>query len=448
MQSWQQGHNGDDGNNSWQQNFNFAAQNGQFEQDQPWSQALADQNAFAGPIDPSDPAANFLPGAHPMLSGYQEGHGSFDLASQYPGQEPIDPAFSSLPPDLYSRQNKLDLAEDSLQHINHFQSHPNAHPQGFPSNDFASFEQHPQAAPQQQQPQHYNSAGPQYQQAPLLSQDGHQQGHAVPQQFSNIQPDFSQTPIQQTQTPPLQNQQPYTHGAAFTAPPQQNGQGTHYQAGSATPANYQQQASAYGQQAYATFHPALQQQADIHGQSALVPAPSHDGTPQPHQATLLEKPVASPAPEGPAKKRQRITKPAASSPIPEPVQSVNSPGEPIGKKVEELDSLVPPTPTPEDVQMLQKFQKRGKASQAKFPSIKGLPHLVCEETIKLPGAFPPTVMKQTQLTYLLDSPQKLRQAGSIGGASLAEWEPHCSRARLLYSVRDSREVYKPVSPGI
>lgn len=56
------------------------------------------------------------------------------------------------------------------------------------------------------------------------------------------------------------------------------------------------------------------------------------------------------------------------------------------RKAEEIDALNPPTPSPEDLVMLQQFNKRPKGAQAKFPPIKGLPYLANDATIKLPGA--------------------------------------------------------------
>lgn len=67
------------------------------------------------------------------------------------------------------------------------------------------------------------------------------------------------------------------------------------------------------------------------------------------------------------------------------MSAVNTTIDPSSKKVEELDTLVAPTPSPEETHMLQQFQKRTKAAQAKFPAIKGLPYLAYESTIKLPA---------------------------------------------------------------
>lgn len=91
----------------------------------------------------------------------------------------------------------------------------------------------------------------------------------------------------------------------------------------------------------------------------------------------LDQPTAS------ASKRKRVSGSVSESPVPESLQPVTL--ESTAMKIEEIDSLVAPVPTPQHVQALQQFAKRSKAQQAKFPAIKGLPNLACDSTIKLPA---------------------------------------------------------------
>lgn len=392
MQSWPQGQNGGDGNNSWQQNFDFAPQNGQFDQSQSWSQPVPSQNAYARQLNPSGPATGFLDDPNAMLSGYQDGHGSFDL-NQFPGQDVIDPAFSSnVHPDVFAQQNKMNLGGGNMHHMSQVQSHPHGHSQGFSHQNYGSFD------PQPQNDQQYGS-NPQYSQAQLLAQGTTQQNQAPVQQFSNIQPNFSQSQLRPTQTTPVQHQQPYGQNATF-APSQVNGQAGQYQPGPGTHMNYQEPPTTYSQAPYASskafdyqqssqnpaFQTTRQQQVDPSlGQPAPGALPRQGGTPQPQQPTTFEQPAQAPISDGPVRKRQRVTKSAADSPVPEAASVVNTTIDQTSKKVEELDALVAPTPSPEEAQMIQQFQKRSKAAQAKFQSIKGLPHLLYENTIKLPA---------------------------------------------------------------
>lgn len=55
------------------------------------------------------------------------------------------------------------------------------------------------------------------------------------------------------------------------------------------------------------------------------------------------------------------------------------------KKSEDVDTLPVPVPSVEEARLIANFKKRNKAAQAKYPSIRGLPHLLYEGTVKLPG---------------------------------------------------------------
>lgn len=91
--------------------------------------------------------------------------------------------------------------------------------------------------------------------------------------------------------------------------------------------------------------------------------------------------------EPPAKKRKRAIKSAPDTPTPEPAANyMDSPvGSPAVKKVDEVDGLPAPTPSPEEAQLIIQFNKRPKAVQAKQPAIKGLPHLIYDGTTMLPA---------------------------------------------------------------
>jgi hypothetical protein len=401
MQSWPPNQGGEGNNNSWQQPYDFATPTDQFDHGQTWQQSVPGQDPYRGQLNPSDPNANFLPDPHSMLSGYHNEHDAFELGQQFSNQEAIDPAFSNIHPDLYAQQNKMDLDGVSMHHqLNQIQGHSHAHAQAFPHHSYGSYD------PPQQDGQQFGSAtaASQYTQAHLMPQDPRQHNHTPVQQFNNIQPpNYNQTQLQQSRTPPVQHQQPYGQTSDF-APPPPNGQPQQFQANTNQNVDYHQNPSAaYPSQQYKSFE--YQQSPEDHSKQPYLPATQqqqqqqfdprviqHHSAPRPQDdtppqlPTSYEEQIQPPQPEGPAKKRQRVAGAVAASPIPEPSLSVaHSPVDSSSKRMDELDSLVAPTPSPEDVQKIQQFQKRSKAAQAKFPSIKGAPHLVHEDTIKLPG---------------------------------------------------------------
>lgn len=55
------------------------------------------------------------------------------------------------------------------------------------------------------------------------------------------------------------------------------------------------------------------------------------------------------------------------------------------KTSDDVDALPVPVPTVEEAKLIANFKKRNKAAQAKYPSIRGLPHFLYEGTVKLPG---------------------------------------------------------------
>lgn len=86
------------------------------------------------------------------------------------------------------------------------------------------------------------------------------------------------------------------------------------------------------------------------------------------------------------KKRKRSAKPTTETPpadIPSVIADLSA--ESSAKRAEDLDSLPIPVPSGEEVKLITDFGKRNKSAQAKYPSIKGLPHMVYEGTVKLPA---------------------------------------------------------------
>lgn len=91
--------------------------------------------------------------------------------------------------------------------------------------------------------------------------------------------------------------------------------------------------------------------------------------------------VTEPAP----KKRKRTTKTTPeSSTTPEISSPQGGYTEGYGKQ-QEIDGFAAPAPSPDEAQLLAQFSKRTKAAQAKYPSIKGIPHLVFDGSTKMPA---------------------------------------------------------------
>ncbi|KAI5467252.1 hypothetical protein BGZ63DRAFT_418972 [Mariannaea sp. PMI_226] len=440
MQSWpnagQTGADEQSHQHQWQSNYGFASQNGQFDH-QAWSQSMADQTDYSH-INPQDTTPNFfdstqgasfltgsLHGATPNQANFHGGHESLALNQPFPQstQDVIDPAFSEIHPDMYAQQSKINLP-DSMGHINQVQNHQHAHSQNFPY-AFATQNEHSYESPIQQ-----------FAQPHVIPPQNRQQSHTPVQQFDGLQgPPFPHghgfsRPPQQS---PVPSQQTYNQNAAFSPPvngqtsqPQVNSQPNYHQS--------HQQVLPQQQHSQQSF-PQPQSQPRNQPQSQFVPQESlafqqssqtlqNQNFQQPlHQQSLHQKPPqftagaasppatnspylvqqlvveGSPAPsqvavaEPPAKKRKRATtKNTPEVHTPEPtVTHVDSPLEIDAgtstptKKIEEIDSLAAPTPSPDEAQMIAQFQKRPKAAQAKQPAIKGLPYLVYDASMKLPA---------------------------------------------------------------
>jgi hypothetical protein len=445
MQSWpNQGQNGADGQNSWDSTF---YQSGQFDQGQNWGQALSDPSSFGRSLNPADDAANYLHDPNAILHGYQDNnHAQFDLNQQFGGQDVIDPAFHSIHPDLYPQQGKLAINPDSLHQMGSVQGHqqqPNT--QSFSHQDYSAFatESHPQfesPSPQYAQAQimsqtarqqshtpvqQFNNVPPglahpqglrQNQHSPAQSQSpyAHGQGFQPPQtngqsvQFQQYQPPQHQHHQHQQ---PQQSSPPQQHSNQHGTYPQPNVSHQQPQETFASPKafSYQQSTSTPATQLFS--HP-VQSHADVAPSQQLN---VRELAPPQIVDSASSTPQSIPA-ETPPKKRKRTVKPAPAetaihpslqtstptqvpAPIPapkpasisasisEPRSSVEPMAELVGKKLDDIDSIPAPTPNAEEIQMLQQFGKRGKAAQAKYPSVKGLPHLAYGTTIKLPGAW-------------------------------------------------------------
>ncbi|KAI9163038.1 hypothetical protein HJFPF1_04636 [Paramyrothecium foliicola] len=422
MQSWSNaGQNGADDHGSWQQNYDFTGQNGQFEDDQNWSQPI-DQSAYSH-LSNADPAStNFfeapqqqnaflagdLHGGPSNQAGYHGGHDSMSLAQQFSqsGQPGSEPSFHNIHPDLYAPQGKLNIT-DGLGHTGRVQTHPHGHSQAFTQHEF-SF------APQNEQT--YTPPVSQYSQPQLVPQPSRQQSHTpVQQQFHNefvtghgfARPAQS-SPVQQSsqqQPPPQQTQQP-TYAQHQSFPQQLNGHPTQYEPNSHLAyQQHQQPQQPYNQAVFAPPKPHVYQQPTqptsnqqlppqfSQQQTSLSPAPSRPQSTTPIQYTSIQQPAqAEPIPVNPPqaeptpKKRKRATK--AAEPVAEPVAPLADSPAPIDlsqKKPDEIDSFEVPVPSASEAQSINQFAKRNKTAQAKYPSINGLPHLIYEGSIKLPA---------------------------------------------------------------
>ena len=191
-----------------------------------------------------------------------------------------------------------------------------------------------------------------------------------PQVNGQPQPYSPGPPTHPHYQPPQASQQPvYTQSTLIPVKPNQYQQPPH----SVQVQSYQQ----HPQPHHLEQGPASQH---MHGDVSQHASPQPQIV-EPHSA------VAQPAENtGPAKKRQRVTKPATESPLPEPIPpQVDSPFDPAARKTDDVDELPVPEPTAEEIEKINRFNKRTKAAQQKFPPIKGLPHLIYESTIKLPG---------------------------------------------------------------
>ncbi|UPL00981.1 hypothetical protein LCI18_011915 [Fusarium solani-melongenae] len=425
MQSWSNnGQNGADDTQQWHNNYAFTGQNGQYDPHQAWSQPMTDQAAYSH-INPQDASpSNFfdsdqnnsfltsgLHGSPPNQGNYHAGHDSLGLNQQFsqPSQDVMDPAFSDIHSDLYGQHGKIDL-DNAMAGVGQISSHPHSSTfsYGLVQPNEPSFE-----SPIQQYPQPH-----------VIPQPSRQQSHTPVQQFEGLPGAFAHghgfsRPPQQS---PVQNQQSYTQ-AAFSPPvngqtpqPQSNEQlnfqQSHQQARqqpTQQPHQSQQQQTQqpqpYSQAQYAPKQPLAYPQTTQPMPNQNFQQPVHQQQP-PFMTNSSPPPTTTPqymmqqavvdqdagvshpnATEPPAKKRKRAAKSAPETPTPEPatIHADSPAGSPALRKVDDIDTLTAPTPSPEDAQLIAQFNKRPKAAQAKHPAIKGLPYLIYDGTTKLPA---------------------------------------------------------------
>ncbi|KAL9479657.1 hypothetical protein ACSS6W_004443 [Trichoderma asperelloides] len=424
MQSWPgAGQNGaNDGHNSWQSGFAYADQNNQFDPSQAWPQPGAEQ-PFSH-LDPQDPStSNYFEAPHQgnanaYLGGglhaaassqapFHAGHGTLALNQQFsqPGQDVLDPAFSNIHPELYGHQPKVSLAGDGIGQMGQVQSHPHAHPQGFNQHEFPFTSQNDQL---------YDAPGP-YSQPQQVPQPARQGSNTPVQHFENLHGGFPQGPRfgQSPQPPSVQHQQqpPYRQGQPFSDQYQLNN-GLGYQQPTSTQYSTQQ---GYAPQKPNTFTPPQQGTPVQQQQQQLAPQPlqQHPGAPSSAHSTMgvnpnaqygaaqqpvstgaiatstippAIPPVISQSVESGPKKRKRATKSTPEPAVPEqPAYPIDFPVDILPRKSEDPEILSVPLPSAEEAQLIAQFAKRNKAAQNKYPSIKGLPYLVYDGTIKLPA---------------------------------------------------------------
>lgn len=428
MQSWSgSGQNGaNDGHNSWQSGYTYQNQGNQFDPNQAWSQPATEQGSYPH-LNQQDPStSNFFEASHQgnaFLAGglhsaassqapFHAGHGALSLNQQYsqPGQDVMDPAFSNIHPDLYGHQPKVNLGGDGIGHMGQVQSHPHTSAQ-FTQHEFAF-------APQNEQL--YDPAIPFNRQPQQVSQPTRQGSHTPVQQFDNLQGGYPQGHQfrQAPQSVPVQHQQqqPYHPGQPF--PAAVGGQGDQYQLNNNMV--YQQPNPQYNSQqgyapqktnAYATPSqgtPVQQQSQPL--QQPSVPSSNHStlatnaGAAPGIQYGVSQQPINSgivatsasigqSVMDGAPKKRKRMTKSAAEPIVLEqPAYPIDFPVDAVGRGGEESGILSVPVPSEEEAQLMAQFAKRSKAAQIKYPSINGLPHLVYDGTIKIPGTKLPGTM--------------------------------------------------------
>ncbi|KAM0430619.1 hypothetical protein ACHAQK_010570 [Fusarium lateritium] len=426
MQSWpNSGQNGaDETQHQWHNSYAFPGQNGQFDPHQAWSQSVNDPAAYSQINTQDASPSNFFDSdqGHSFLSGtlhgsqqdqsaYHPSHDSLSINQQFSqqSQDVMDTDFAGIHPDIYAQHGKMNMDSD-IAGIGQLSGHP--HSTNFP---------YSMAPPSESS---FESPIQQYSQPHVIPQPARQQSHTPVQQFEGIPQqfapghNFSRPP----QPSPVQNQQQYNQ-AAFSPPvngqtpqprsnDQLNFQAPHQQGRQRPPPQQHQQQhppqqsqpQAHAQAQFAPKQPvaypqtsqplsAQNFQQQIHQQShfagsASSPSATNNQYLMPQPATGLDAGISqSVGNEPPVKKRKRAIKSAPDTPTPEPAANyMDSPvGSPAVKKVDEVDGLLAPAPSPEEAQLIAQFHKRPKAAQAKHPAIKGLPHLIYDGTAMLPA---------------------------------------------------------------
>ncbi|KAG5983944.1 hypothetical protein E4U55_006651 [Claviceps digitariae] len=427
MQSWPgSSQNGAGGQTSWTADFSYGGQDDQFDPSQAWPQPVADQagsfSHIANHQDGQPP--NFFSASHQddaFLGGglhhpqggdaaFHGGHSSMALNQQFsqPGQDVIDPAFSDMHSDIYGQQPKGNL---SLS-----QSHP--HQQQQHHGPVENYGQHEFSFSGQNEHAFHPTVA-QYDPNQLLSRAGNRQSQPSVQHFDSLQNSFQQEQHfsrQPQQSPPVQQQRPYSHGQEFVQ--NINSQSNHFgqdpnvhlafqqQQNQQEHQEHQQQNRQQPQQLHPP-NPSLHLQTHSHGQQALHNAnyaqkpvafsqTGHQTQPPAFDPSLTQPtaqapfagqpPTSAPAESPGPKKRKRPSKAVSeSTAVESPGAMIDLPLDLSAKKFEDVDTLPVPVPSVEEARLIANFKKRNKAAQAKYPSIKGLPHLLYEGTLKLPA---------------------------------------------------------------
>ncbi|KAG5950977.1 hypothetical protein E4U53_004066 [Claviceps sorghi] len=429
MQSWPgSSQNGTGGQTPWPADFSYGGQDDhRFDPNQAWPQPVADQ---AGPFShianhQDGQPSNFFGASHQddaFLGGglhhpqggdaaFHGGHSSMGLNQQFsqPGQDVIDPAFSDMHSDIYGQQPKGNLSLN--QGLPHQQQH-HGPVENYGQHEFPFSGQNEHA---------FHSTVAQYDPNQLLSRAGARQSQPSVQHFDGLQNSFQQEQRfsrQPQQSPPVRQQRPYSHGQEFVQTI--SSQSSHFgqdpnlrlafqqqqQQKQQEHQEHQQQTRQQPQQLHPP-NPSLHLQTHPHGQQALHNAnyaqkpgafsqtghqtqpPTFDPslTHLTHLAPSGGQPPVSASGESPGlKKRKRPSKTVSEPSIVEsPVASVDTPFDVSAKKSEDVDTLPVPVPSAEEARLIANFKKRNKAAQAKYPSIRGLPHLLYEGTVKLPA---------------------------------------------------------------
>ncbi|KAG6100240.1 hypothetical protein E4U31_004068 [Claviceps sp. LM219 group G6] len=425
MQSWTgPGQNGTGGQSSWPADFGFGGQDDQFDPSQSWPLPVADQtDSFSHMTGHQDEqSANFFDASHQdeAFSGgglhlsqggnaaFHGGHSSLGLNQQFaqPDQDVIDPAFNDIHSDVYGQQPKDSLSLD--QNHSHQQHH----------GPVENYGQHDFQFPGQTE-NAFNAAVAQYDPNQLLPRTGSRHGQPPVQHFDGLQNSFQQEQHfsrQPQETSSVQQQRPYSHGQDFAQ--NVNSQSSHFvqdpnlhlafqqQQKQQDHQDHQQQSRQQPRQLH-TSNPSAHLQTHLHNQQALHNADytqksgafSQFGQPtQPtafdpslmqatYQISLGGQPPASTSKSSPAAgKRKRplkdVSEPSAAESL---VTFTEFPLDVSAKKSDDVDALPVPVPTVEEAKLIANFKKRNKAAQAKYPSIRGLPHFLYEGTVKLPA---------------------------------------------------------------
>ncbi|KAK1445309.1 hypothetical protein CCUS01_12635 [Colletotrichum cuscutae] len=216
MQNWQQ--NGQTGsaqghNNMWSGSYAFPDGSNQSDASQNWQHQIPNQNAFpqlaprgggntnennlyASPHQAHAVVANDHNGMSTLNHGnFHNGHGQFSLDTAYTdaGQEDPLASLNEYPQDLYGQPSKADFNNANIDNLNHSHT-PDFTQQQFQYNGQAN--------------QLFNGNVPQYTEAQLMPQHGHQSQAQLQQRFDSVPQSFSPAPQGYVPSPQQHQAQP------------------------------------------------------------------------------------------------------------------------------------------------------------------------------------------------------------------------------------------------